>query len=191
MVLKVVDLIFVFDDLFNSKLINLSNSISENCLLLGKENIPHLSLCKFVIDYKNLNILNSILSKFILENKFPKLFFDSISIGSLGDEKTTAIILEQNNDLLNFQNKLVLETQKFNVDCTVLPEMFFENVNDLTINWTQNAVSNIFRNYNPHVSVGFGNLKKKNIDNFNFDFIVAEKLVISHMGNYCSSKKFF
>jgi hypothetical protein len=186
MVIKAVDFIFIFENIFNSKLIKLSESIYNNCLVLGNNNLPHLSLCKLLVEDKNLVDLNLVLNNFILKNKFPKLFFDYISVGNLESKKTTALILKYNLDLLEFQKKLVLEIENFSVNCEVVVEMFFEDVDNLTISWTQNSVKDLFRDYNPHISLGFGDL---DFESFKFDFIVPCGLVLSAMGKYCSSKK--
>ncbi len=186
-----VDIIFIFDNNFNSKIINLNNNLGDKTLVLGGINKIHLSLCKILVNKNNLKLLELVLDNFKENYSFPKLYFENIVCNNLEDEKTTAIILKQTDEVLFFQKELVKLIKKFNVRCDVLSDMFFEDVNNLTITWTQNSVSNIVRNYNPHISCGFGFLEKNVIRDFNFDYVVAENLVVSYMGNYCSSKKLF
>ena len=164
----------------------MSNSILNNSLVLDAQNcVPHLSLCKLLVHKDKILDLKNEINNFMLKNKFPSLSFDSVSSGSVELEKTTAIILRMNSDLVLFQSKLTKLVSSFNVDTNVVSSMFNENVNLLTINWTQSAISNVFRNYNAHISLGFG---KVEINKLDFDLCVAG-IVTTQSGNYCCCKK--
>ncbi len=173
------DIVLLFDDQINLNLINLSKSIKGSNYYLSNKNRPHISLAKILLTEEeisqfNFNDLNINLDFNIL--------IDKLKIGFEKDNQTSCILLQNTQDLNNLYLKILSKIKYYNKN-DFENIIFSEKVNNLTKLWTINSIQN--KNFNPHISLGFGEVKT----NFNLKSFKPISLNLVLMCNYCTSKR--
>lgn len=176
--LLAVDLVLLFDQESEQKIIKLSNTLKDSSYILSDQRKPHISLCKFLIKEKDIDKIEIFSKNFILS-------VDSLLEHQEKEGRTTCLFLKENYELLNFQKKVVSEISSFFQSEDVHGSFFTEEVNELTKFWTLSALKNRGKYFNPHISLGFGTLR---VDDVSFELKIS-RIALVQMGNYCSCSK--
>ncbi|MFH1509429.1 MAG: hypothetical protein ABIE68_04660 [bacterium] len=158
-------------------------------IVLDKEKcLPHISLAMGVIDYVNLPTIGQNLDKIAKETKSINLQIQDTTIEKIPtNELCPYFLIHANDQIQELHEKIInknLELLKWNAK----NKMFFTppevEVADIWVNSYLNESS--YENYNPHITLGIGDLK----DELSYPIeFTATRLALCHLGNYCTCRK--
>lgn len=149
--------------------------------------LPHISLAQFIIKEEDLEkVLDELKFNFERDYKF-SLEIESLKNGSL----MSSIIIRKNLNLINFQKRVFEIFEKYNIEEQLHKEDFLLDKDEIfdnsTIDWIKNfKENNLNQDSNFHITLGKGSLESLNSE---FDNILIQNIIISHLGNYCTYKK--
>jgi len=158
--------------------------------LSKSDNHPHITLAMGVIDEKHIENVNSKLNEII--KRFSKLNLEIISLNyetTPENKKSYGFEIGLTNKLKELHATIMQELlPMFSYD--VKNKMFFldsdETFNEVSKFWVENYGKKHSdpENYHPHISL---KCRKAEYPNLPIKFI-ASKLVLCHLGNYCTCR---
>jgi len=192
-----VDIVLLPSEKMMDKAIDLNKKLLKNYYnipasagtILNKENcLPHISLAMGVIDKNEVFNINEVLNN--ISQQFYLLHLKAINIYSQRirtNQKLSCFKIE-NTRQLQLLHETIMNKLSHHFTYDVTAEMIYSSkeVEDITLGWIRNYTQkSSFKNFSPHITIGFGE-----IENINLPIkFIASKLVLCHLGNYCTCKK--
>ena len=162
--------------------------INEDEIMLNKIDCsPHISLAMGTISETYLSkakeIMQQASEKFSpISLKITNSYFGKIANGKIVSELQT----ENHFDIYSLHEFIMNNIKDILVDTKKEDFFFPENINDLTLKWVgEYSENSAFEKFNPHITIGFGEIKKLN-EKIEFK---ANKLALFQLGNYCTCRK--
>ena len=164
------------------KAIEINNQLAGDLIKLNKKScLPHISLCMGVAKEENLLKIKEVINE--IEKDFSEL---SLTVSKINDEHI-CFEIKNNEDLQKLHEAIMTKLLPYlSYDATT--DMCFSPppVAEKTLFWINNYKDKFcFQNFYPHITLGTSKLKGEEL---NIDF-TASKLIVCHLGNYCTCRK--
>lgn len=187
-----IDIVLLPDRAMTDHAVALSSKLSKKFndkILLNKETcLPHISLAMGVIESGDMpeviKIIQDIGSRFHIFNLTAKSFKgEKIPSGDIVSQFVVEISAE-----LQSLHEVVINSLSSFLSYDVSTDMLFSPppVEEISLFWIKNyAAKSSFRNFNPHITIGFGELAgvKTPVE------FTASRIAVCHLGNYCTCRK--
>ena len=165
-----------------------SDTAKEDYVLDAKTCIPHITLLLGLISRDKLGRINAELNS--VAEKFFTLDLRATGFTSSphpDGKMFSSLTIEKDLNLQKLHETVLEELKPFFSWDDVEKEMFYSPppVREISSYWVEGFNKNSAReNYNPHISLGFADIKKEFVP---VQF-VASKLALCHLGNYCTCR---
>ena len=187
-----IDVVLLPDEPMANQAIEVSERQSEKFndkIVLHKEKcLPHISLAMGAIEESDLPEVDKILLEIASHFRIFKLTADSYhSYKNPSGEIVSEFTVEKTSALQSLHEMIMNKLKPF-LSYDVLITMVFSppTVEEITLYWIKNYAEKLsFEKFQPHITVGFGEL-----DDVNAPIaFAASTLALCHLGNYCTCRK--
>lgn len=167
---------------------SLPESAQEDYLLDAKTCVPHISLLMGLVLRDQLGEVSRKLNNVAKKFSSLKLHATGFVASPHPDGKMfSSLVVEKSPNLQKLHETVLKELKPLFSWDGVEKEMFYSppTVKEISSFWVQGFIKNsVQEKYKPHVSLGFGELKK----GFRPVQFIASKLALCHLGNYCTCR---
>ena len=164
------------------------DTVKEDYVLDAKTCIPHITLLMGLISRDQLVEINAKLGSGVEKFSALNLRATGFTSSPHPDGKIfSTLTVEKNPDLQKLHETILEELKPFFSWDGVKKEMFYSPppVREISSFWVKGFGKNSVReNYDPHISLGFAELKKEFVP---VQFVTS-KLALYHLGNYCTCR---
>jgi hypothetical protein len=187
-----IDVVLLPDSSMTGQAVDISRRLSKKSngkILLNKETcLPHISLAMGVIDRDDTphvsGILRDLSARFTVFNLLAESFrAEKIPSG----ETVSMFVIEKSPALQSLHETVMDDLAKF-LSYDVSTSMLFSPppVEEISLYWIKSyATKSSFNNFNPHITLGFGELP----DIRTPIAFTASHLALCHLGNYCTCRR--
>ena len=164
------------------------HTAKEDYVLDAKTCIPHITLVMGLIARDKLAEVRAKLDDIAKKFSALDLCAADFTVSPIPTgEMFSTLAIEKNSNLQKLHETILEELRTFFSWDGVEKEMFYSPppVREISSFWVKGFAKNSVReNYDPHISLGFTDLKK---DFVSIQF-TASKLALCHLGNYCTCR---
>jgi 2'-5' RNA ligase len=158
-------------------------------IVLNKENcLPHISLAMGCIDEKDIAAIKNILEEIASTSSLEDLKVAGIhTVTNPVGEKVSAFEVERTKKLQSLHEEVMEKLSPY-LTYNITTDMIYgdEEVAETTLLWIKNyREKSSFANFSPHITIGYGEIKK---GPFPIKFFPS-KLALCQLGNHCTCRE--